>query len=566
MGAQESRSQQASRDGTEDVVDYYALLGLSEDCTQDEIKKAFRKLALKHHPDKNADDIEGATRRFAQIQQAYEVLSDEQERAWYDTHRGNLVPEPDAATVYEDIRRGFDPSSQARRKHADPGLTAGHILHFFNANTWSTMDEGSQGFFTIYGNLFRRVAFEESQHSSDGEYPEFGKPAWTWASATEGMAARDFYNAWSSFSTAKDFSWKDKWNLADAPDRRTRRLMEQENKKARDDTRREYNDAVRSLVHFIRKRDPRYKAHMAKQAQGSKSPQYSESVSAAQKRRNQAASAYVKQEWQKVNSNPQIHSALDEYGGEGEFEGGSEEESWECIACRKTFRSEKAWENHERSNKHLKEVQKLRRKMERENADFKLDENDAVNDTVSQNEANGDASAVSDKDVPSEDSADEDLLQATVQISLQPTTNEATALSPAPDPILTAQSDEDPLLSAPAHEQPSRARNTPETTAQAPKEELSKRDKRRAREAAKKLREAEDAKKPDIEHCNVCGEDFPSRTKLFSHINQTGHALAKAYAQKPIPGKNNLRQKGKKGDQLEDDDHDDRKKRGGKVK
>jgi len=54
-------------------------------------------------------------------------------------------------------------------------------------------------------------------------------------------------------------------------------------------------------------------------------------------------------------------SAYDEYGGDqDEWANGQDgqdgQEEWECVACGKTFRSEKAWGNHERSNKHLKEV------------------------------------------------------------------------------------------------------------------------------------------------------------------------------------------------------------------
>ena len=61
-----------------DSVDLYAVLSLTSEATTDHIKKAYRKLALIHHPDKNHDDIENATKRFATLQQAYEVLSDEQ--------------------------------------------------------------------------------------------------------------------------------------------------------------------------------------------------------------------------------------------------------------------------------------------------------------------------------------------------------------------------------------------------------------------------------------------------------------------------------------------------------
>jgi DnaJ family protein A protein 5 len=76
MGAHESTGRNTESENT--VPDYYELLGIEESANSDEIKKAFRRLALVHHPDKNKDDVEGATKRFAAIQQAYEVLSDDQ--------------------------------------------------------------------------------------------------------------------------------------------------------------------------------------------------------------------------------------------------------------------------------------------------------------------------------------------------------------------------------------------------------------------------------------------------------------------------------------------------------
>lgn len=62
--------------------DYYDLLGVEKTATQHEIKKAFRRLALQYHPDKNKD--EGAEEKFKKIVAAYEVLSDENSRKQYD--------------------------------------------------------------------------------------------------------------------------------------------------------------------------------------------------------------------------------------------------------------------------------------------------------------------------------------------------------------------------------------------------------------------------------------------------------------------------------------------------
>lgn len=68
-----------------DFIDYYAILGLSKTATTDEIKKAYRKLARKYHPDLNPDNKE-ANKKFQQINEANEVLSDPEKRKKYDQY------------------------------------------------------------------------------------------------------------------------------------------------------------------------------------------------------------------------------------------------------------------------------------------------------------------------------------------------------------------------------------------------------------------------------------------------------------------------------------------------
>jgi molecular chaperone DnaJ len=65
---------------------FYAVLGVSPDASADAIKKAYRKLARKHHPDANAGDA-AAERRFKEIGEAYAVLSDTEQRQQYDAVR-----------------------------------------------------------------------------------------------------------------------------------------------------------------------------------------------------------------------------------------------------------------------------------------------------------------------------------------------------------------------------------------------------------------------------------------------------------------------------------------------
>lgn len=82
------------------ATDYYQLLGLARDATPEEIKKAYRKLARKHHPDVNPGNTE-AEARFKQIQDAYSVLSDADRRKQYDRF-GSVDPG----------EAGFDPTGR----------------------------------------------------------------------------------------------------------------------------------------------------------------------------------------------------------------------------------------------------------------------------------------------------------------------------------------------------------------------------------------------------------------------------------------------------------------------
>jgi curved DNA-binding protein CbpA len=103
---------------TYQVPNYYEALGLKPGASQDEIKKSFRSLALKYHPDKNKGSEE-SKQKFMKIVEAYEVLSDEQSRRKYDENsfsvpsRAEWMPSADFAKVYsyEDLKREYRQSS-----------------------------------------------------------------------------------------------------------------------------------------------------------------------------------------------------------------------------------------------------------------------------------------------------------------------------------------------------------------------------------------------------------------------------------------------------------------------
>ena len=68
------------------MSDYYNTLGIARNASSEEVRKAYRKLAIKWHPDRNVDNKDQAEQRFKEIAEAYEVLSDEKKRAIYDQY------------------------------------------------------------------------------------------------------------------------------------------------------------------------------------------------------------------------------------------------------------------------------------------------------------------------------------------------------------------------------------------------------------------------------------------------------------------------------------------------
>ncbi len=101
------------------MPNYYDILGVNPNATSEEIKKSFRNLALKYHPDKNRNSEE-SKQKFMKIVEAYEVLSNEQSRKNYDGNAFKVprqapgwTPPADFRTVYsyEEIKRKYRQTS-----------------------------------------------------------------------------------------------------------------------------------------------------------------------------------------------------------------------------------------------------------------------------------------------------------------------------------------------------------------------------------------------------------------------------------------------------------------------
>jgi len=268
--------------------------------------------------------------------------------------------------------------------------------------------------------------------------------------------------------------------------------MEKENRRAREDARKEYNDTVRTLVMFIRKRDPRYKTHLKAQSQ----PPVTLLLPNLPARRAEVepAAVYIEQEWQKtsVSGGEDFEWAL--------AEGNDDPAVFECVPCEKTFKSEAAWDSHERSRKHIKNVEVLRRQMAEEGIQLGL----LVN--------------------PGGESGPE-FVEGSEQPG-GPATSPVDDVSDKERETLNNAEKTPESQTQPAWVEESLPKGVDETERILPQEQQpSKRDKRRLREAKRQAQEAEEAHK-----CYVCEAKFESRSGLFNHLRGSGHTIARPTA------------------------------------
>ncbi len=149
-------------------MDYYEILGISKGCTQDEIKKAYRKMALKYHPDKNPGDAE-AEARFKEVSEAYEVLSEPKKREMYDRYGKEGVF---AGAGAPGGAHGFGSMEDALRTFMDAFGGGGGGESIFETLFGGGLGGGREGGYIRQGaskKVSIRISFEEAARGVEKE-------------------------------------------------------------------------------------------------------------------------------------------------------------------------------------------------------------------------------------------------------------------------------------------------------------------------------------------------------------------------------------------------------------
>ena len=477
--------------------------------------------------------MEESTKLFAEVQSAYEVLSDPQERMWYDSHSEAFLGTDGASATFHST-------------HATQTTSEDVMGLFSQFNPRMAFSDAEDGFYGGLRGVFSRLAQEEAMacHKDNVEhirYPTFGS-----RDDDFDQVVRPFYVAWSNFSTRKSFAWKDAYRYSEAPDRRVRRLMEKENKRLRDEGMREFNEAVRSLVAFVKKRDVRYKINAQDEAQRQETLRQAAAAQAARSRAlNQSKlREHIIQDWAKSGDvEEDVATSTDE-----------EKVHFECVVCHKTFKSRKQYEAHERSKKHAKAVKQLQWEMRAEDRQFALqddfqddfqqqDESGAANPTQSSTPEPQQSIPALSKCPPSSQEPNDIIPNAENDDSL-PFGNQAGTST-----IIGKQCTE---LHCETPETVPSSEEADYTTREAVERRLSPTHgadmidplsehladlglessphpavKQKGKAKQKRAKKAQQAEKLSLGmRCITCDAVFPSRTKLFSHIKESDHARA----------------------------------------
>lgn len=477
--------------------------------------------------DKNLDNAVEAAEQFKLIQAAYDVLSDPQERAWYDNHREAL------------LKGGLDGEYQ------DDSLD---LLHYFTATCYSGYGDDEKGFYTVYRNVFEMIAKEELESVLEEDVEDF--PTFGDSQSDYDTVVHPFYAYWQSFCTQKNFAWKEEYDTRQASNRWEKRAMEKENRKTRDKARKEKNELVRQLVAFIRKRDKRVQAHRKLvEEQNAEKARKAEEMRRQQKlKQAKLAEQYKEQSWMPAaDLEKELREMEARYGeefGDGSDEGETEErelkdgqdgrdsdeaedaelyEGLYCPACDKSFKTEKAMRNHEKSKKHREMVALLKQQLEKEEENFSGSQTDE--NLLNANSEEEMEDAPKQKLSKKQKKKKQKPAQSFDDNFNENGTGEGVKVDPDDTNLSqdSAKELEDSLQENVSVTETVELCDDPKSEAKSVPKPRGK----KAKDMKKSIKvPAEPQTVSDLICCTTCHSEFPSRNKLFEHLKATGHARA----------------------------------------
>ncbi|KAI3955143.1 hypothetical protein MKX01_034172 [Papaver californicum] len=357
----------------------YEILGLNRDCSPEEIRSAYRKLALQRHPDKLITQAgiseKQANAAFQELLNAYEVLSDPKERSWYDSHRNKIL--------FSGPGKGSSSSSQS----------VSDLFSYYSNSCYSGYGHTGKGFYKVYGDLFDKIYEQEVSTAKKlglgldavREAPLMGNLNCDYTQVTA------FYNYWSGFSSIMEFWWADEEDVGMGCHRQSRRIAEEHNKKCRKKAKKEFNETVRGLAEFVKKRDKRVIEMKIKKMQEmeKKKEELKEKKKELERQKLERARLYEEPDWAKVDEK-EIRLGFEEVDSNNKKK--DEIRELYCVICSKKFKSDKQWKNHEQSKKHKEKVAMFRDEIgsdqsEEEEEEILNDVNEDMGPSVSGNDA-----------------------------------------------------------------------------------------------------------------------------------------------------------------------------------